>query len=976
MIPVSILFFFSGFAALVYELVWFRRLGLIFGNTVHAASTVLTAYMLGLALGAHLAGRIAPRAKRPVRLFALMEIAIGLYALCVPTLFSMVTSAYRYLYRSMDAWAGALTTVRFVLAVLVLLVPTACMGATLPVLAQGLLAKRRNFAGRLGILYGVNTAGAMTGVIASGFALIPGLGMSGASSAAVAASLLVGAGAWLLSMRMAEAAPDVGPDNGRRVGTRRAGTALLLVAIGMSGLISLAFEVAWFRALILVFGSTTYSFAVMLFIFLFGIALGAMLLGRLADRRVPAMLVFGCALAGVGAYTLASMYWFSAFPEYLLRFLSRYGMTWRNMVAAKAGIACVFLLVPAAGFGAAFPAGVRAVRGAVGSASRSVGACYTFNTIGAALGACLAGFVLLSGIGIERALLALATVALLLGTLACVGQAGSPRRVAGAVALVSIVCAAASLLHPPRWDRQLLTSGPYFSPWNFVRDGRIGLRDKMASERLLFYSEGTAAVVATTRGADENLYFLMDGKVEADTTPRSMMLQRMMGHLPMLFHPAPKRVLNIGLGAGVTFGALSCYPVERLEAVEIEPAVTEVACRWRRYNHGIMADPRAIVTITDGRNHLLCTTNRYDVITSDPFEPVMAGAANLYTLEHFVQARECLAAGGVMCQYLPLYELSHDDFSAILRAFACAFPRGAVFFAGCDTLLLGARDELRLGTAALREKFEIPAVAESLAELGFSRPEEVLCMFAVDLAQNTGVVGLGAPNTDDRPVVEFSAPRSALNYTSDKNQRVLLDHFSDIPASLVQGLSAEEQERVREGHEALKVILRASIARSSGRFREARDLLQAVSHLSPANPVVRNELVADLVGSGRAYLAKGRPGRAGERFRAALEHDPDNFWALYHMAPIAMASGRMADAARHIAAGLEAYPGSPLFLALRGKYRGIMGHMKGARRDLRAALDILPNKVDLWETYAELLDAMGDATEARDARSRARALRR
>ena len=170
------------------------------------------------------------------------------------------------------------------------------------------------------------------------------------------------------------------------------------------------------------------------------------------------------------------------------------------------------------------------------------------------------------------------------------------------------------------------------------------------------------------------------------------MLQRMMGHLPMLFHPNPQQVLNIGLGAGVTFGAVSCYPAEHLEVVEFEPSVVNVAKIWGTKNHNVLDHPHVKVTINDGRNHLFTTSKSYDVITSDPFEPVMAGAANLYTVDFFELAKSKLSNDGIMAQYLPLYELSYDDYQMIMRSFAEVFPDCIIFFTGFDTILLGAKN--------------------------------------------------------------------------------------------------------------------------------------------------------------------------------------------------------------------------------------------------------------------------------------------
>jgi spermidine synthase len=349
----------------------------------------------------------------------------------------------------------------------------------------------------------------------------------------------------------------------------------------------------------------------------------------------------------------------------------------------------------------------------------------------------------------------------------------------------------------------------------------VVLRESLASLELLFYREGTTATVAVTRLLDGRLHFSSDGKVEADTSPQSMVLQRMMGHVPMLLHPNPRRVLNIGLGAGVTSGALSCYPETQLEIADIEPAVTNVAAIWAERNHDLIRRGRHTLFINDGRNHLLVTTNRYDVITSDPFEPVVAGAASLYTVEHFQLARSRLAPGGLMAQFLPLYELSRDDLLMIVRTFARVFPRASVFFTGTDTILLGLTEgaELRLATAAA--KFAIPEVRASLAEIGMDRPERLLDMLVMDLEPGDAAIHEGRVNSDNHPFIEFSAPAQRAELPNRHEPEGLAGPFQGRAV----GLPRRFDTRARRGNpaRARRVARGAGGFAAPGSWRPARE---------------------------------------------------------------------------------------------------------------------------------------------------------
>jgi spermidine synthase len=980
MIQISVLLFCSGFAALTYEILWLRHLGLVFGNTVHAAATVMTAYMLGLALGAHLAGKWAERSLRPIRLFGMLEMGIGIYAMVVPLLFMGVHYLHIFAYQHISESLPFLTFFRFMMAILLLLVPTCFMGATLPVLSQGLLRQQEKFGGRLGLLYGANTLGAVAGTLSCGFLMIPGLGLSMTNFLAISVNAMVGVLAWLLSKSMDRPRQSDSPETVKTTehvwNTR---TNILLFAAGMSGLISLGFEVVWFRALVLVFGSTTYSFSAILSVFLVGIALGSMLLSWIADRLKKPITLFCLVMMGVGIYSIASLYWFTAMPELMLTYLMNTGLTWPNLLTAKFGITIIFLFLPTMFFGVAFAAAAKAVREILPSASRSVGLVYTINTIGSATGSVLAGFILLPVLGMETSLKVFSVAALLLGSGLLFFYADTGWRKAAA-ALIPACCIVLMVIYPSGWSEKALSEGPYFSPWKFIAgEKQVIFNQKIRSKRLLYYKEGRTSTVSVSITPGERLHFSSNGKIEADSSPGGMMLQRMMGHLPMLFHPDPKRVINVGLGAGVTFGALGCYPVEHLEVVEIEPEVRNVAKVWGPYNHHIVDDPRVIITINDGRNHLAVTPRQYDVITSDPFEPVMAGAANLYTVEHFQTARERLAQGGIMCQFLPLYELSEENVLTIMRSFHHVFPDCLQFFSGYDTLLLGFKDGIQFDASILKKKFEIPRVRESLKDLGIVKPETIMSLLVADLSQSNLADQPGIMNTDTHPVVEFTAPMSSLHYTTDLNHELLMKSFTDIPENLLNGFSETEVDGIARSREALLKTLEGYALRGKARnpvdMQNSFDLLFESINLAPENPLVRNELVEALIYSANMLGTSSKTmGEAYRQYQMVLRYEPDNFWALYNLADLALMSGQMTHTKRWIRLGETAYPDSPLFLSLRGRYKGKNGDITGGCEDLLAAIKEFPEKWDLWEIYAGLLKAKGDESGAIKAMARARAL--
>ncbi|HMO50392.1 MAG TPA: fused MFS/spermidine synthase [Kiritimatiellia bacterium] len=958
---ISIIFFFSGLSALVYQLLWMRHLGFIFGNTVYASATVLTAFMGGLAIGSHWFGRWAERIKDPLKAFAILEWIIAGYAVVLPTLFYVIRVIYRTAYQNLSDDLMFLTPLRFVLAVLVLLVPTIAMGGTLPVLIRGMAREEPNFGSRLGWLYGINTLGAVAGVFLSGFYLIPVVGLTMTNYLAAGTDLIAGVGAWILASR--HRVPHTEFAEPKRAPFRWSAMPLnsryAVVIATLCGFLSLALEVIWFRALILVFGSTTYSFTVMLGVFLLGIALGSLIIAPFLDRIKALLPLLAGTLVLVGVYTLWSMYRFDRGPEFLLHYLNARDFSWPAMNQARFFIAVSHLAVPALLFGISFTIATRMVRRDEASSSGATGMVYALNTVGAVGGSFAGGFLLLPNLGMEGSLLVIALTALVVGfgSLVMWGGAAPVRMLSGGVAVALVIYA---LMFPPGWNKSMLAAGAFFAPFNFIRDGEVAFRELIVGDRLLHYEEALAATVSVHIGDDEWKYFCVDGKTEADQSPRSMVLQRMIGHLPTLFHPNAKSGVNIGLGAGVSFGALGCHPLDHLEVVEINPAVQYATRVWGVLNHNILDNPRAVVTLNDGRNHLFSTPRTYDIITADPFEPVMAGAAHLYTVDYFQLAYNRLNPDGIMGQYLPLYEMSLDDYLTIVRSFVKVFPNTALFFTGFDTILIGFKGDVQLNADVLRRNFEVPEVKASLADIGFTRPEMLLGMFVSDLSKHPEFAGSGPLNTDEFPIIEYNTPRSALRYTTDENQAALLANFTPIPEAWLVGLDESAADRLQAEHEAVRLMLEASVMRARGDTENAFITLAAALEISPENPVVKNEMVAMLVVSAQNLRRAGDRDEAARQFQSALQLDPDDFWSLYYLVELAMQAGHVEFAGQVLEHAMERYPDSPLMLGLRGKYLFSLGDQAQAFEHMKLAVHGQPGSRLLWADLHRMATVAGD----------------
>ncbi len=923
-IAVTALFAVTGFTGLVYEVLWNRILTLTFGNTVVATSTVLAAYMAGLALGAFLVGRIADRVRNPLFLYAALECLVGLFALLLPSALAFALPLLRALYRSHHLTLLGFT--RFFVAFFFLLLPTSAMGGTLPALGR-LLARVENAGKTLALLYAINTIGAVAGTLASGFWVIPSLGLRATMWSMVLINLAVALSATLLAWRISRHS-SANRDNVREVSQLRAREAagqpaalpialsratyrLVLWAFFASGGIALALEVLWARSLLLIFGSTVYAFTSMLAVFLFGLFLGSVLLGLVIDRIDHPVLVLGLVEAAAGFLTLLSVSWVNLLPSLFIDGFLLLGVQWRSWLALKFLISAIVLLPVSIFFGAAFPLVTRMQVTKQERLGSQVGVLYSFNTMGAITGALLAGFVLLPALGLQRSLMAAALCAIVVGALLTLTiEAGGSFRTR---LLLSLSLAATGLLTAwttPTWNRTLLSAGVYFLPRAYISaDGTQNiLKEAIGDLRVLTYLEGTtetAAVIQTPR----NRLFVVDGKVEATTGPVDMRLQRLQGHLPMLFAPRMDRALNIGLGCGITLGSLKVYPLKELKCVELEKNILGAARFFAAQNRDVLDDPRLKIILNDGRNHILLTDEKYDVITSDPFEPLIAGAASLYTEDHFTNGKTRLTPGGIFCQFLPLYQLSLDDYRMIVRSFCHSFPHVTLWYTGTDTVLMGSETPHKTTLDELERRMALPGVKESLEEIGISNAVQLLQTFVMDPSILPEVKN-GPINSDNHPHIEFSAPKSHLGLSKGLNLRWLIDHYR--PEDMPLDLSTREALATASRARAIGLLaMQGASARFLGRPEESLAIFRKARSLDPTNRTVLCEIALSANDLAALFMQNGKTGDAQAVLDEALSTEEDRLDTFENLALLAHMTGRPQMALDYLLEIHRASPGIP-----------------------------------------------------------------
>ncbi len=840
-------------------------LTLVFGHTVHAVATVLIVFMGGLALGSALGGGLVRRLRSPIQAYGWLELGTGAWAAVLPLLFGWSAAWYPDLFRALGRSYAVLPWIQFAIGAALLLVPTMLMGATLPVLSQA-LARRESGVGRLaGGLYAANTGGAVLGAAMAGYALLPSLGNRTTIEIAAAVNLALGVAALGYGRHRSAASEAIDPPAAREAEARAPahawplGVRLTVIGLGVSGAVSMLYEVTWTRALALVLGSSSQAFTAMLVAFLLGLAGGSALYAWRWGRHPASPAAFGAIQAGIALLVVPVLLIFERMPALLVATL-RWShapafVTWIQFGLSAAALLPVALLI-----GATFPCAVAVVTQRTTRIGEAVGRIYAANTVGAVGGAVLAGFVLVPAIGVHTAIVVGVVVNFLLAAVLVATSDLRPAWRWGGTGTAVVAGIAVLVIGP--WDQRVMSSGPGIYANLYLKDAAaasVPVAGMLRVPRVLFYRDGRASTVSVTE-VGPHRYLRVNGKTEGSTTV-DMPTQALVGHLALLTHPDPRDVLVIGLGTGVSAGAVARHGIRRLDVVEIEPAVVEAAGRFfGDVNGHVLLDPRVRTIIADGRNFILTTADRYDAIISEPSNPWISGVASLFSREFFQLARERLRPGGIMVQWVQLYHLHPDDLKMILKTFQVVFPATTVWNIGEDLLLLGTTEPRPLDLGRVKTRFAAGRVAEGLGLPGSASWPSVLGFFVLGEADTARLVDGAGTNTDDRLTLEFTAPRALYLDTGRENQEVLRRARTSPLPDFAPGGQGELELADTQYWIGMGCLARNALDDALAHFRRALEL-------------ERDHRPASLETSG-VYLRLGRLGEALTFAQRALDHGP------------------------------------------------------------------------------------------------------
>lgn len=913
-------FFLSGFAGLVYEVAWIRKASLAFGSTTFAVSTVLAVFFLGLACGSYLFGRIGQRTLQPLRLYALIEIGLGLFAIASPYLFDFTENLYGPIYRTLAGHAVILFVARGVLVSLVILPPTILMGSTLPLFCRQFVRSDAKVANSVGLLYGVNTLGAAIGCAAAGLLLLPTLGLRLTVQLGAALNILCGIAVWLLPITKNQL-PQLDQDSkqsrsrveGKTVTERFTPAQFPIAILFFSvGFVVLGSEVLWTRYLrLLTRQNNVHTYTLILTVVLVGIVLGSFLASRLFDRSTPRARYFGLFQILTGISVLIVM----TLPHTF----------WAN-VKNELGMYFILLLPPAVFSGASFPLAVRMVVEDASRASIGTGRMAAINTLGGILGSLLIGFVGLPIFGIKFSLLFITGISLLTGFAAWfwIDKTFSPLFRGGAVAGALLI-----------WLCIPFATGTQI-PADFLAGGR----------QLVDFREGFDGNLAVIRRDEEWIELEIDRWWQGSNLKN----QQVVGaHIPTLLHPNPKSILVVGAGTGQTPSRFLMYDIDRLDCVDIEPTLFEFI--RGHFDSEWMDDERVELISEDGLNYLNHSDAMYDVIAIEVGQIFRPGIAFFYTADFYHRSRQRLRPGGILTQLVSIPSLTTDQFRGVIKTFLDAFPQSFLWYNSSDLLLIGVNDTgFKISRTTLERLWSNKSVHRDLRHTFWGGPQHWLNWLPVFLGgylagpSELAELASGARlYRDDLPVLDYA---TSLDYITQTNEiPIVKDHLLKHTGSLNEVVDvAFSADKISAIEEVRKKNLGAIIAEALLRRAELLTLSrndaadEAIALLSEAvrwNPdhFEANRMLAD------ALIGQGRNKTAGRHYVEANRIRPEDPHVLHGIAHTLYRLNRIEAAIPYYRTSLRLRPNHAethnhlgLALAKRGKLIEARQHFKTAVR--------------------------------------------
>ncbi len=880
------LFFVSGACGLIYEVVWSRMMMLMFGRSVLAVGTVLAAFMLGLSLGSLLLGKYADRSRYPLRLYALYEIGVGVTAMGASLLLARISPFYIWVHDIVGGHSLIFASVRFFIAFALLILPTTLMGATLPILSRVVVKRLSRVGQELGMLYSINTIGAVGGSLAAGFYLIGHLGLHKTVYLAVFGNLAVGVLAWLASdhYRMTDVTT---PESSTWVQENTAAVKssdqqghivrrLVMAAFALSGLASFAYEIFWTRSLVFLLGNTTYAFTLMLTAFLLGIAIGGYGIRFLSDIVKNPLRLFATIelLIGISSAVALPLLFFIVKSETIHSFIVRYSGNLELLAVSNFVIALSIMLLPATLIGATLPLMGRIFVSDLRTTGTTVGKIYAVNTLGNVLGALLPGLLIMPLIGIQKGVLLVAILNICLGIMLLFSR-GKHARVAASATLGIFLLAALTVTRAP-------VSFQFPSEYQRPRD------------EVLYYREGGLVTTKVWISADTGFKVISVDGINIGGTSDSEYKQQILAHLPKLLLKSYQSELSIGLGSGILAGESARHAaLKKIEIAEISRGVVAGAQYFAEENFNVLNDPRSVVVLDDVIHFLETSSERYDIISADEKTAGKYATNSLsYSKEYYALLRQRLAPGGLVIQWVPT-DLPPSQYTLAIRTFLDEFPHAQLWyfppvgmFAMSNTFLVGSNDPVEIDAAWMRQTMDAdPESFQGIRKYGLTTAEAVLSHFIGDEKALRRGMPPGPVNTFEEPYYEFYSP---AEYAAPSEERTSVNH--ELLVSIRGGLDHDQLIRTKDTASAPKADGRLNAAFEaeslflSGhgaqlRGAPAEEVMRTYDHaisVAPWDMNLRNEVLSFLHSESRRHYRRGDYAEATAYLRRGAEVCPED----------------------------------------------------------------------------------------------------
>ena len=820
---VYVYFFISGITALVYEIIWTRQLTLVFGHTVYSVSIVLAAFMAGLGFGSYVWGHMIDRAvanregSPPLLVYGRVELLIFAASAMMSLIFSEFHVFYAWMHRWLPESPALFNALKALLAFGLMFIPTTLMGATLPIISKYYVTDNTRLGTQVGYLYSINALGAAAGCVLTGFLFISTFGVLQTALFASCANLVIGIGCIRLYQEEhpGEKTPFRLPRFEWPKWTLSAEQKLWMGISCVCGFTALGYEVLWTRLLVFSIASTVYSFSLMLAVFLLGICLGSLAVVPLMARAISLRTVLIALQAGIGMYVLFTLF---TMESLLSAPWNSYSLTHPGKTFLRYFQDSTALMgVPTLLFGMSFPVLIKLSAGGHEHIGKVTGRIYSANTLGAVFGSLVAGFVLLPWLGMEKSLVAMATLNLLMvPLLVATGDDAAPgwRKGVAGVTVAGVIALNAAM------------PGNLLDRF-FMRDN-VGKRDL---SKLLFFEEGVTDTVAVF----EDDYGILDPTAKRLITNGISMsasnviatrYMKLMAHVPILLSDNPEDVMVICFGTGQTTGAAGVHPrVKRVDSIELSSSVIHAAPSFQNENHNALNNPKINIVLQDGRNFLLTTQKRYDVITGEPPPPRTAFTVNLYTKDFYQAAKDRLKPGGLMAQWIPLHSQSAREVDMHFKTFLSVFPHAIGWMSVAnEILIIGSDQPIQIDFKKLKERLAEPPVAQAMRDIHIPDATSLLSNIWF-LEEEMQRLSADQPMiTDNRPRIEFYLDYGKAIGLAGQERLVFNRTPVEEVVRRISGMAYKDTKQLKRQYRVMDLYQRGVMYANRGLLLEAIEL--------------------------------------------------------------------------------------------------------------------------------------------------------